>query len=87
MKVNFSTDTDSKGIDMIANEYLAIFIEDEGRNIEIFIDLEKHENEIQITLSDPIANNFVNPEWLPLNWIRANLENDFISRDELGLEE
>jgi hypothetical protein len=84
MKANVSTDKDSKGVDLIAEDYVWVFIEDENRCIELFIELEKNGNDIQVVLSDPLANNYVHEEWEALDYLRANLDEDFISKEELG---
>jgi hypothetical protein len=73
MKANVSTDKDSKGVDLIAEDYVWVFIE-----------LEKNGNDIQVVLSDPLANNYVHEEWEALDYLRANLDEDFISKEELG---
>lgn len=84
MKANVSTDKDSKGVDLIAEDYVWVFIEDGNRRIELFIELEKNGNDIQVVLSDPLANNYVNDDWEALDYLRANLDEDFISKEELG---
>ena len=84
MKVNVSTDQNDQGVDLIANDLVWVFIEDENRRIELFIELENIDGDVKVVLSDPLANNYVHEEWEALDWMRANLDRDFVSKEELG---
>lgn len=82
MKINFSTDQQEHGVTMHANESGFVFIEYNDR--EIFLDFTITDGELILLVSDPIGNNYVNPQWEHLG--RFFLTNDFVDKKTVNTE-